>query len=169
MKRCLLVLGVTLAAVLPAQADLQHRLSSSVQLDVKGASTRAIRVGNSYSISGNGVNTSVTAGGTTTSDAIGGLGAATNGVNAVTIPDATQATAGNSFSFANSYTQGDTVPTSAPTVGAVPAFGDITSESAGSAGTLAGTINTSGAITLSPGTGTGVSAIGQVISEINMR
>ena len=108
-------------------------------------------------------------GGSTTADAIGGLGAATAGVNAVTIPDVTQTTGGNSFSFANSYTQGDTVPTAAPTVGAVPAFGDITSESAGSAGTLAGTINTSGAITLSPGTGTGISAIGQVITELTTR
>ena len=117
MNRSLLVLGITLAAALPAKADLTHRISSSVQLDVGGASTRAIRVGNSYSISGSGVDTSVTAGGNTTSDAIGGLGAATNGVNAITIPDATQKTAGNAFSFANSYTQGDTVPTSAPTVG----------------------------------------------------
>jgi hypothetical protein len=169
MRRSLLVLGITLAAALPARADLTHRISSSIQLDVKGASTRAVRVGNNYSISGSGVATSVTAGSSTTADAIGGLGAVTAGVNAVTIPDAKQASGGSSFSFANSYTQGDTVPTAAPTVGAVPAFGDITSESAGSAGTLAGTINTSGAITLSPGTGTGISAIGQVITELTTR
>ena len=150
MKRTLLVLGITLLAA-PAQADLTHRLSSSVQLDVGGASSRAVRVGNSYSISGNGIDTSVTSGGTTTSDAIGGLGAATNGVNAITIPDATQKTAGNSFSFANSYTQGDTVPTSAPTVGEVPAFGDVTSTAAGTNTGLAGTITTAGAITISPG------------------
>ena len=167
MKRILLVLGITLLAA-PAQADLTHRLSSSVQLDVGGASTRAIRVGNSYSISGSGVDTSVTAGGNTTSDAIGGLGAATNGVNAITIPDATQKTAGNSFSFANSYTQGDTVPTSAPTVGEVPAFGDVTSTAAGTNTGLAGTITTAGAITISPGAGN-TSAIGQVISELQSR
>jgi hypothetical protein len=167
MKRTLLVLGITLLAA-PAQADLTHRLSSSVQLDVGGASTRAVRVGNSYSISGSGVDTSVTAGGSTTSDAIGGLGAATNGVNAITIPDATQATGGNAFSFANSYTQGDTVPTSAPTVGEVPAFGDVTSTAAGTNTGLAGTITTNGAITISPGAGN-TSAIGQVISELQSR
>ena len=167
MKRTLLVLGITLLAA-PAQADLTHRLSSSVQLDVGGASSRAVRVGNSYSISGTGIDTSVTAGGTTTSDAIGGLGAATNGVNAITIPDATQKTAGNSFSFANSYTQGDTVPTSAPTVGEVPAFGDVTSTAAGTNTGLAGTITTAGAITISPGAGN-TSAIGQVISELQSR
>ena len=74
MKRSLLVLGITLAAALPARADLTHKIQSSVQLDVGGASTRAIRVGNSYSISGTGVDTSVTSGGSTTSDALGGLG-----------------------------------------------------------------------------------------------
>jgi hypothetical protein len=167
MNRSLLVLGITLAAVLPARADLTHKIQSSVQLEVGGASTRAIRVGNSYSISGTGVDTSVTAGGSTTSDALGGLGAATNGVNAITIPDATQKTAGNSFSFATSYTQGDTVPTSAPTVGAVPAFGDVTSTAGGVNTGLAGTI-TAGAVTISPG-GANTTAIGQVITELQTR
>jgi hypothetical protein len=139
-----------------------------VQLDVGAASSRAIRVGNSYSISGNGIDTSVTSGGNTTSDALGGLGAATNGVNAITIPDATQKTAGNSFSFATSYTQGDTVPTSAPTVGAVPAFGDVTSTAAGTNTGLSGSVTTAGTITISPG-GANTSAIGQVISELTTR
>ena len=168
MIRSFLVLGITLAAALPARADLTHRISSSVQLDVGAASSRAIRVGNSYSISGNGIDTSVTAGGSTTSDALGGLGAATNGVNAITIPDATQKTAGNSFSFATSYTQGDTVPTSAPTVGAVPAFGDVTSTAAGTNTGLSGSVTTAGTITISPGGGN-TSAIGQVISELTTR
>ena len=167
MKRTLLVLGITLLAA-PAQADLTHRLSSSIQLDVGGASSRAVRVGNSYSISGSGVDTSVTAGGTTTSDAIGGLGAATNGVNAITIPDATQKTAGNAFTYSTSFTQGDLVPTSAPTVGEVPAFGDVTSTAAGTNTGLAGTITTAGAITIAPGGGN-TSAIGQVISELQSR
>ena len=168
MIRALLVLGVTLTAALPARADLTHRISSSVQLDVGAASSRAIRVGNSFSISGNGIDTSVTSGGSTTSDALGGLGAATNGVNAITIPDATQKTAGNSFSFATSYTQGDTVPTSAPTVGAVPAFGDVTSTAAGTNTGLSGSVTTAGTITISPG-GANTSAIGQVISELTTR
>ena len=168
MTRILLVSGITLAAALPAHADLSHRISNSVQLDAGAASSRAIRVGNTYSISGNGIDTSVTSGGTTTSDALGGLGAATNGVNAITIPDATQKTAGNSFSFATSYTQGDTVPTSAPTVGAVPAFGDVTSTAAGTNTGLSGSVTTAGTITIAPG-GANTSAIGQVISELTTR
>ena len=57
MTRAFLVLGITLAAALPAHADLTHKIQSSVQLEVGGASTRAVRVGNSYSISGSGVST----------------------------------------------------------------------------------------------------------------
>ena len=164
MTRALLVLGITLAAALPARADLTHRISSSIQLDVGGASTRAVRVGNSYSISGTGVDT--TDG--TTAGVVGGLGAHTNGVNTLTTVTASQSTDGNAFSFANSYTVGDTVPTSAPTVGEVAAFGDITSEAAGTNTGLAGTITTNGAITISPGAGN-TSAIGQVISELQSR
>ena len=92
----------------------------------------------------------------------------TNGVNALTTVTASQSTDGNAFSFANSYTVGDTVPTSAPTVGEVAAFGDITSEAAGTNTGLAGTITTAGAITISPGAGN-TSAIGQVISELQSR
>ena len=168
MTRALLVLGITLAAALPARADLTHRISSSVQLDVGAASSRAIRVGNSYSISGKGIDTSVTSGGTTTSDALGGLGAATNGVNAITIPDATQKTAGNAFTYSTSYSAGDLVPTSAPTVGEVPAFGDVTSTAAGTNTGLSGSVTTAGTITISPG-GANTSAIGQVISELTTR
>ena len=164
MTRALLVLGITLVAAMPAKADLTHRLSSSVQLDVGGASSRAVRLGNSYSISGSGVDT--TDG--TTAGVVGGLGAHTNGVNALTTVTASQSTDGNAFSFANSYTVGDTVPTSAPTVGEVAAFGDITSEAAGTNTGLAGTITTNGAITISPGAGN-TSAIGQVISELQSR
>ena len=47
MTRAFLVLGITLAAVLPARADLTHKIQSSVQLEVGGASTRAVRLGNS--------------------------------------------------------------------------------------------------------------------------
>ena len=164
MTRALLVFGITLAAALPARADLTHRISSSLQLDVHGASTRAIRVGNSYSISGSGVDTTDSS----TAGVVGGLGAHTNGVAALTTVTASQSTDSNTFSFANSYTIGDTIPTSAPTVGEVPAFGDVTSTAAGTAGDLAGTISTSGAVTVTAG-GPNTSAIGQVISELTVR
>ena len=80
MKHTLFALGITLAAAVPAHADLTHRIQSSVQLEVGGASTRAIRIGNSYNVSGSGITT--TDG--TTAGAIGVLGAHTSGVGALT-------------------------------------------------------------------------------------
>ena len=65
------------------------------------------------------------------------------------------------------FTQGDVIPTSAPTVGAVAAFGNITSTTAGTAGDLAGTLATTGAITLTAG-GAGTNATGQFVSELSI-
>jgi hypothetical protein len=50
----------------------------------------------------------------------------------------------------------------------VPAFADVTSTAGGTVANAAATINTSGAVTLTPG-GANTSVTGQVISEINMR
>ena len=61
-------------------------MSSSVQLNVDAAQTTATRIGNSYSVSGSGVNT--TDG--TTAGAVGGIGALTNGVGAMPAITATQ-------------------------------------------------------------------------------
>ena len=54
------------------RANIYHSISSSVQLEVHAAGTNADRIGNSYSISGTGVNT--TDG--TTAGSLGGLGSA---------------------------------------------------------------------------------------------
>ena len=148
----------------PAMAGgLVSAMSSSVQLNVDAARTTSTRIGNSYSVSGSNVST--TDG--TTSGALGGLGAATNGVNALTTVTASQATSGEAFSFTNSYTQGDATITTAPTVGEVSAFSNQTSYTAGTAGNLAGTVGTDGAISLTAG-GAGSSAIGQFVSEITV-
>ncbi len=80
---------------------------------------------------------------------------------------ATQDTAGSAFSFSQSYTQGDAVPTSAPTVGDVPNFSSLTSYTAGTAGNLAGTVTSAGVITVTAG-GAGSTATGQYVSEITV-
>lgn len=136
---------------------------SSVQLTVDAARSTAIRIGNSYSTAGSGVNT--TDG--TTSGAIGGLGTISSGIAAPPTVTATQATDGNSYSFSQSYTQGDALLTSGPTTGDTPAYGNVTSYTAGTAGSLAGTITTNGALTLTAG-GAGSSATGQFITEITV-
>ena len=50
---------------------------------------------------------------------------------------------------------------------AVPNFGSVTSYASGTAGDLAGTITTDGAITLTAG-GAGTNAVGQFVSEITV-
>jgi len=144
------------------KADIYHSISSSVKLEVHAAGTNADRIGNSMSVSGSGVNTTD---GTTTG-VLGGLGTATNGVNAYTPITASQLTAGDAFSFSSSYTAGDTVSTSL-TVGEVSAFGDLTSTSAGTAGNLAGTIDTKNDITMVAGSA-GTSVTGQFVVGLTL-
>ena len=150
----------------PVLADLSHSITSSTKLTVGGASTTSSRLGNSYSISGSGVDTSyTTAAGTTVSDGLGSLNV-TSGVADAPAITVTQKTAGNSFTFSQSYNQADAIPTSAPTVGANPNFSDnVTSIAGGTAGDLAGTITSAGAITLTAG-GHNTEALGQVTSTL---
>ena len=141
---------------------LTHKLSSSVQLTVDAAATNVTRLGSTFSISGNGVDT--TDGNTANTISVGTI---TSGVYAPGTIAATQDTPGNAFSFSQSYTQGDAIPTSAVTVGAVANFGNITSTTAGVAGSLAGTLTSAGAITLTAG-GAGTNATGQFVSELSI-
>ena len=99
---------------------LTHRLSSSVQLTVDAAATNVTRLGSTFSISGNGVDTTD---GTTVNTI--STGAITSGVYAPGTITATQDTPGNAFSFSQSYTQGDAIPSAAVTVGEVANFGNI--------------------------------------------
>ena len=141
---------------------LVHKMSSSVQLTVDTARSTATRLGSQYSISGSNV--------TTTDGTTAGTisaGTITSGVMNPGNIAATQATSGEAFSYSQSYLQGDAIPTSAPTVGAVGNFGSVTSYASGTAGNLAGTIATDGGITLTAG-GAGTSAVGQFVSEITV-
>ena len=158
MRKFLPIVMLLMAA--PAHADITHRLSSSVQLQVNSAATQATRLGNSYSVTGNNVNTTdgTTAGTIST-------GTITSGVYAPGSIAATQATAGEAFSFTASFTQADAIPTSAATTGEIQNFGIMTSNAAGTAGDLAGTIDSSGTMALTAG-GAGTSAIGQFSSEL---
>ena len=141
---------------------LVHKMSSSVQLTVDTARSTATRLGSQYSISGSNVST--TDG--TTAGTIS-AGTITSGVMNPGNIAATQATSGEAFSYSQSYLQGDAIPTSAPSVGAVGNFGSVTSYASGTAGDLAGTIATDGGITLTAG-GAGTSAVGQFVSEITV-
>ena len=155
---------ILMAAPAANAGGLVHKMSSSVQLTVDAARTSATRLGSQYSISGSNVGTSDG----TTSGMLSG-GTVTSGIYSPGTITSNQlsATNGEAFSFSASYVQGDAVPTSAPSIGAVPNFGSVTSYAAGSAGDLAGTIATDGAITLTAG-GAGTNAVGQFVSEITV-
>ena len=163
MKRFIPLIMILMAAPTAANAGgLVHKMSSSVQLTVDSARTTATRLGSQYSVTGSNVNTTDgTTAGTVTA------GTLSSGIHAPGTISATQATAGEAFSFSSSYLQGDAVPTSAPTVGTVGNFSSQTSYTAGTKDTLAGTIATDGGITMTAG-GAGTSAVGQFVSEITV-
>ena len=152
----------------PAMADLTHKLSSSVQLSVSAGATQVERIGTTYSISGSGVDTTYTpTGGSAVSDGIGSL-TISSGVGAIPTLEATQKTAGSAFSFSQSFTQGDAISSNAPSTGAVSNFSNQTSTGSGTAGDLAGTITTAGAVTVTAG-GAGTVATGQFVNELTIQ
>ena len=163
MKKAILAFGMLLMTTSAANAGgLVTKHASSVQLTVDAARSTATRVGSSFSISGSNIDT--TDGSTANTVSAGTI---TSGVYSPGTIAATQDTPGAAFSFSQSYTQADAVPTSAATVGDIPNFGSVTSYTAGSAGSLAGTVTSAGVLTVTAG-GAGTSAVGQFVSEVTV-
>ena len=118
MKRFLpiVMLLMTGAVVAPAaKADITSRMTSSVQLTVNSAATQMNRIGSSFSITGNNVDTTD---GTTANTVSAGTIA--SGVYSPGTIAAVQDDPGESFSFTQAFTQADaievTVPAKLPTV-----------------------------------------------------
>ena len=184
MKKYLSILLILLGGSAVHAGGLSTRHQSSLQLTVEPARTIQTRVGNTYSISGTNVNTTHTAAASGSSAVVGGVGILTysdKGVGSVGTLSATQSQgcstnssgtttcSGGSFSFSQSFTQGDSVAAASNT------WGDITTYTQGSAGTGSpGTITNGHAITLEQGTnnagtlGAGNSLTGQFVSEITI-
>ena len=160
MKKLLLLAAFCIQ--FPVFADIQSSFTSSIKLESVSAGTSADKIGSSYSISGTNVTT-------TSGDAatVGGFGSLTNGVPSVTMPSATQTVAGETFSFTQSYLEGDATAGSAPTVGNVSNFSDLTSTAAGSVGTAAITLDHH-TMTLTGGTGTGIVLTGQFVTDLTI-
>ena len=172
------MLLMTGAVVAPANADIVHRLSTSTALTVDAAASAATRIGSTYSVSGNNM-------AVVENESFGGLTAISAGVtaNGETTYNATNAapqiqgtyeieTAGDAFSFTESYTLGDAVNTigsgvdvTTGVVADMPAYGNTLTMSGGVAGSLAGTITSAGVTTLTAG-GAGTTATGQFVTEI---
>ena len=163
MKRLALVLGITLFAV-PVQADITHKIQSSVSLSVDGAGSVAIRQPSSLAISGNNV----------TLDTASKFTAFSSGTALGYTPGAYSiTTAGDAFSYSESYTEGDDVPAVLSTtvtsgvVPALPIFGSTTTTSGGVAATLSGSLASDNAMSITAG-GAGTQAIAQIITELKI-
>ena len=154
----------------PVKADMTHNITTSTQLTVNGAYTDSNRIGSTYAVSGS--NIKVASG----DDHFGKL-IAPSGNTAATLDPGTYDinTAGAAFSFSESFSAGDNVnpigtgvDVTSGVVADMPAYGNVTTQSGGVAGTLAGTITSAGVITLTAG-GAGTSATGQFVSEITVK
>ena len=166
MKKLILLLLLLSPA---AKADLSHSITTSSQLTVNGAYTDASRIGSTYAVSGSNIKVAtdqhfgkLTAGTATT--------AATLDVGAYDIN-----TAGSAFSFSETWTQGDAtaaigagVDVTSGVVADMPAYGETLTMSGGVAGSLAGTIVSSGVVTITAG-GAGTSAIGSVVTNVTVK
>ena len=169
MKKALLLFGMILMSGTAARADLTHRLSSSTQLQVDAGYTQVSRAANTYSTSGSGVSTTITPSGGSAASNLGGISAvSTAGVATFALPDVAQTTQGNAYSFTQSISTGDAIVTTAADVGDVLGYSNIVSTAPGTAGNLAGTISSAGAMALTAG-GSGTSATGQFVTEVTIR
>jgi len=163
MKKALLAFGMLLLTASSANAGgLVSKHASSVQLTVDAARATSSRIGSSFSISGSNV---ATTDGTTAGTV--SAGTITSGVYSPGTISAVQGTDESAFSFSQSYTQADAVPSAAVSLGAAPNFSSVTSYAAGAKDSLAGTVTSAGVLTVTAG-GAGSTAIGQFVSEITV-
>ena len=162
MKKLLPIIMLLGLAPMSARADITSRMTSSVQLTVNAAATQMNRIGSSFSISGNNVDT--TDG--TTANTIS-AGTIASGVYSPGTIAATQDDPGESFSFTQAFTQADAIDTTGPDIGDISAYGDQLSTAAGTAGSLAGTVTSQGALTVTAG-GAGTTATGQFVTELSI-
>ena len=162
MKKALIAFGMLLMTTPVYAGGLVSKHAASVQLSVDAARTTASRIGSTFSISGSNIDTAI---GDTANQV--SAGTITSGVYSPGTVVATQDTPGAAFSFSQSYTQADAIPTSAPSVGTVGNLTGQTSYASGTAGDLAGTVTSANVLTVTAG-GAGSTAIGQFVSEITV-
>ena len=144
---------------------INSRIVDSVQLTVDGPGVQSTRTGSSYSVSGS--NVSVTT--------MGGLTNPTSGGNPHTVASGTYSitTAGDAFTLSETAYTGDTVVTTQTTLSSggrldTPnLYGETTTSSGGTAGSLAGTLTAGGVPTVTAG-GAGTTAIGQRTIELSV-
>ena len=151
MKRLLLISSLFLVTPVGA-AEITSKITDSVQLGVQGAAVQSTRIGASYSASGTNIQSS----------SFGGVGGAgTYSIN----------TAGQAFSFSESFNAADTpVTTQTVTSGQIASpnlYGDSVTQIGGDKGSLAGTLSPTGVATVTAG-GAGTTATAQRTIELSV-
>jgi hypothetical protein len=151
MKRLLLAFSLFFVTPVSA-AEITSRITDSVQLGVQGAAVQSTRIGASYSASGTNIQ----------STSFGGV----NGAGSYDIN-----TAGQAFSFSESFNAADTPVTTQSVSGGVIAspnlYGDSVTQLAGDKGSLAGTLSPTGVPTVTAG-GAGTTATAQRSIELSV-
>jgi len=165
MRRFLFVSCLTFFAISPASADITSKIQSSISLTVDGAASQAIRQPSSMAVSGSNV----------TMSTVPSLGNLTPGTAIGYTPgDYSITTAGDAFSYSESYSGGDNTPAvlsttvTAGVVPALPIFGSTLTQAGGVAATLAGTLATDGAMAITAG-GAGTEAVAQLVLELSIK
>ena len=172
MKKLLALLLLFSPSV--ALADITQKFTTSAQISVDMPYSVTNKLGTTYSISGNNITPSVTSGGSTTSNAIGGLNVSslTAGVPAIVQTDKAVTTAGSAFSLTETLTMGDATPsaiTPSSGIAALPHLGGQTTiGSGGTLGSGAMTSLSSGVHTCSGAFGSGSSCVGSTTVTITI-
>ena len=162
MKRLFLAFSLFLTSPVFA-GEITHKIVDSVQLTVDGAASAATRIGSSYAVSGSNISATT----------FGGLTAPVSATAAATQIQGSYDvnTAGQAFSFSESFTLGDAVPSgttvTSGVVGSLPSFGSVTTSSGGVAGSLAGTLSGTSIPSVTAG-GAGTKATGQRSVELSV-
>ena len=158
----------------PVYADITQKFTTSAQITVDMPYSVTNKLGTTYSITGTNITPSVTSGGSTTANAIGGLnvGSLTAGVPAMIQTDKAVTTAGSSFALTESVTMGDATPsaiTPSSGIAALPHLGGQTTiGSGGTLGSGAMTSLSSGVHTCSGAFGSGSSCVGSTSVQITI-
>jgi hypothetical protein len=154
MKKVITALAASFF-VMPSSfaAEITSRITDSVQLGVQGAAVQSARVGASYSVSGTNIQSST-------------FGGASSGAGSYSIN-----TAGQAFTFSETFRNADTaVTTQSVSGGAIASpnlYGDSVTQLAGDKGSLAGTLSTTGVPTVTAG-GPGTTATAQRSVELSV-
>ncbi len=167
MKKFAIALLLSAIAVPATANEITSIITDSVSLTVQGAAVQSTRIGSSYSVSGTNIKVD-------SSSSFGGITGGTATAAATLTPSGYEInTSGQAFSFSESGLIGDSVVTEQGSLSTNGRFddpnlyGESTTQTGGSAGTLAGTLSPTGVATVTAG-GPGTVGVGQRTVEMSV-